>query len=176
MEDNFIRLINVNRIRNWNLMARLQIDQDPAMSFIASWIAFNHVYATYANSFKSDFEEWSGQNKNKRGDKAQVEFFASSKLAKNLLVNLNEKGKSYELSLPVESVLNGHKVPNTFKQSINIFELGSIDLFFVIYQVRNNLFHGSKDPFSSPRDESLCVVLADFLVDLNCIFEESHFS
>lgn len=162
---------NPLRVRNWHARARADIENNEfVMSFISSWIAFNHIYGVYASHPDSTIERNSG-------DKKQVSYFSSSTEASVLLNEVKQVGNILNLSiqLPVRSVLNGNCVPNSEQKTINIVDMECSTLFAVIYQVRNNLFHGSKDPDSSKRDVDLCKCLSKFLLEFNEKFIEKYF-
>lgn len=163
---------NPLRVENWHSRARADIESNAfAMSFISSWIAFNHIYGVYASHPDSTIDS-------KPGDKKQVIYFSNSTEAIELL---NEVKKSQDIlnlsiQLPVKSVLTGVCVPNCEQKNIKLVDMECPELFAVIYQVRNNLFHGSKDPSASERDEELCKCLAKFLLAFNGKFIEKYFS
>ncbi len=162
---------NPLRVRNWHTRACVDIESNEfAMSFISSWIAFNHIYGVYASHPDSAIDRRSG-------DKKQVVYFSSSTETNELLneVKQVEDVKSLSIELPVWSVLTGDCVPNSDQKTVKIVDMECSDLFAVIYQVRNNLFHGSKDPLDSRRDEQLCECLSKFFVAFNGKFIEKYF-
>ncbi|EJG1508045.1 hypothetical protein NDJ15_16340 [Vibrio parahaemolyticus] len=180
MFSDFKYLINVERLKNWNLRANVEYEKEPVVSFISSWISLNHLYATHANVLKDEFIQWAKQESEqtgkgpRRGDKAELEFFATSTQTCELLSSLKSEKKSYEVTLPIRGVLYGNSVPDETERTINILDLESVELFLVVYQVRNNLFHGSKDPLKSKRDETLCKTLAQFLLDFHNLVEKKY--
>ncbi|MGB2518153.1 hypothetical protein [Shewanella algae] len=162
---------NPERVENWHTRACVDIESNEfAMSFISSWIAFNHIYGVYASHPDSTI----GSNP---GDKKQVVYFSNSTEANELLNEVKQSQDMLNLSiqLPVISVLTGDCVPNSEQKNIKIVDMECSDLFAVIYQVRNNLFHGSKDPLASERDEELCKCLSKFLLAFNGKFIETYF-
>lgn len=168
MFNNIKYLVNVDRVKNWNLMAEEKLKKEPVVSFISSWISLNHLYATLACINKEYVSVALKIKKNRPiGDQLQLMFFASQAETNAILDELKSSGKIYEIKLPIKNMLSGKNVPNKVKQSVNILDLEPKELFSVVYQVRNNLFHGSKDPRKSKRDEILCSVLAELLFDFN---------
>ncbi|MFM2599867.1 hypothetical protein [Vibrio fortis] len=165
--------VDYEKIENWNLRAYVEFDLEPVVSFISSWISLNYVYSTYALVLKDEFINWGAlsNGSHRKGDKAELEFFANSPLVSELLIVLKQS-KSYEVELPIKGVLYGTYVPDETTRKVNVLELDAVDLFLVVYQVRNNLFHGSKDPLKSDRDENLCKVLAQFLIDFMKLIEQ----
>ncbi|MEZ9568509.1 hypothetical protein AB4242_06450 [Vibrio splendidus] len=164
-------LCDVERINNWHLRAKVDLDSnEPAMSFISSWIALNHIYGVYANHPDSTIGK-------KPGDKQQVIYFSKSEEAHGLLeeVKAKEHISSLLVNLLVKSVLTGTKVPNCDAVKCKLIDIECLDLFLIIYQVRNNLFHGSKDPLKSKRDEELCKCFSVFLLELNEQFIKKYF-
>jgi len=151
------------------------IDDDPVSSFISSWIAFNHIYSAHAAHHNSGFKDWAksqGKARNRnplRGDKAELEFFALSSELKSILDEIKGdfEEKLPQIELPVKSVIYDKDVPSNISREINIFELSSIELFFTVYQIRNNLFRGSKDPKKFKRDAKLCVIASQVISKLN---------
>lgn len=75
------------------------------------------------------------------------------------------------MDLPVTDMLNeDKKVPKGKKGTIKLESLNEDEIFQVIYQIRNNLFHGSKNPEKNSRDKELaeaaCEFMIPFLIDL----------
>lgn len=171
------------RVRNWHNKAIESIESDPVSSFISSWIAFNHTYSTHASNPNGLFRHWSeevGQlrfGKRLKGDKAELEFFAISEECLPILkaVQADIESTLPSIKLPIRSVLYKTPVPDDTERTVNLFTLNSIDIFFTIYQIRNNLFHGSKDPRQSQRDLELCNIAAQFMNSLISKILEMHF-
>ena len=63
-------------------------------------------------------------------------------------------------------VLSGKAVPDGLKGAYKCASLRTEQVFETIYQIRNNLFHGNKDPFSSERDKSLSTFSCDLMLPL----------
>ncbi|ELA7884193.1 hypothetical protein Q6U65_004526 [Vibrio parahaemolyticus] len=67
MFSDFKYLINVERLKNWNLRANVEYEKEPVVSFISSWISLNHLYATHANVLKDEFIQWAKQESEQTG-------------------------------------------------------------------------------------------------------------
>ena len=156
---------------------------DPVSNFISSWIAFNHIYSTNASHPNGQFQHWSREVGIKRngsplkGDKAELEFFALSQECDPILnaIQADIENTLPHISLPIRNILYRRYVPDDTKRSISLFELSTLDIFFTIYQIRNNLFHGSKDPKKSERDLELCIIAAQFMKSFNSKILEIYF-
>ena len=111
------------------------------------------------------------------GDKAELLYFVQDNGINELLTDLNkeEPFKSLCINLPVKSVSRNTSVPNEIVQKVELLSLPVPELFLVIYQIRNNLFHGSKDPLKSDRDNELCECAALFLFEFNKAFIAKYF-
>ena len=46
-------------------------------------------------------------------------------------------------------------MPDGMEGEYKLADLDTEQIFQIIYQIRNNLFHGNKDPFTDRRDKSL---------------------
>lgn len=165
------------RVENWQLRADADLEKEPVTSFISSWIAFNHLYATHAQLPESQFKAWTIEQSMGRGDRAALSYFFQSEEIDTLLTELNkiDSLKDLYISLPVRNVLRETNVPNDIEQKVKLLSLSKSDLFLVNYQVRNNLFHGSKDPLKSKRDDELCKCTALFLYEFNKAFIAKYF-
>jgi hypothetical protein len=168
MSNFTLKELNFTRIRQWIIEAKNKQETDPVYSFIAIWIGFNHFYATFADTNYKDFSEWTKKNmKGSQGDKAQlkyliqkkefVEFFDTFKFEQPTLLNL-------EITLPIINFLNKQCVPDGMKGKYKLSHLHINQLFEVIYQIRNNLFHGNKDPFRNIRDKELSQFGSEFML------------
>lgn len=122
-------------IRNWHERA---IEEDYFSKFVFEYLAFAAILRKYFNvSSKSDRDAIEGLKKNKE---ARIEYLGS--IGKQLDL---AKLKDYLEREPVEN--NGKKVRiKSDEDWSNMVEF--------VYSVRNNLFHGSKDP-EDARDKLL---------------------
>ena len=68
--------------------------------------------------------------------------------------------------MPVFNVLTGKAVPDALTGTYKCADLRPEQICYIVYQIRNNLFHGSKDPFSSDRDELLSTLACDLMLPL----------
>lgn len=163
-----LKELNFSRSRRWIIDAKSKQGVDPVYSFIALWISFNHFYGTYASSNRTDFLEWTKNNMGgNTGDKAQllyliarqefVDFFAVFKTEQKDLFEI-------EIELPVINLLNEQGVPDNTKGKYRLEDLQIKQIFLIIYQIRNNLFHGNKDPFTNERDKRLSLFGSRFML------------
>lgn len=168
MSDFTLKELNFARSRRWLIDAQDRRTTDPVYSFMATWISFNHFYGTYAASNVKEFEAWSNQNASgSRGDKAQWRFLVHTKGFTHFFDEfkaINPKLFDLQIQLPVFDVLTGKAVPDGLKGAHKCADLRTEQMLEAIYQIRNNLFHGNKDPFSAERDESLSTFARDFLL------------
>lgn len=170
-------IVAKTRVENWQLRADADLENEPVMSFISSWIAFNHLYATYKSLPRSRFTDWIKEQGIGGGDKAELLYFVQDNGIIELLTELKKEDplKDLRIDLPVKSVTRKNCVPNDIVQSAELLSLPVAELFLVIYQIRNNLFHGSKDPLKSDRDNKLCECAALFLFEFNKAFIAKYF-
>jgi hypothetical protein len=168
MSEFTLRDLNFSRCRRWIMNANSRQDVDPAYSFIASWISFNHFYGTYASSHRTNFLEWSRNNMNgSLGDKSQLLYLISSVEFEDFIGNFKTEQKELfeiKIRLPVINVLNQQGVPAGIRGEYLLADLQAEQLFLIIYQVRNNLFHGNKDPFKNQRDKELSETGSKFML------------
>jgi len=165
MSNFTLKELNFSRIRQWLFDAKNKQDIDPVYSFIATWISFNHFYATFSSTNRKGFSEW--LNRPRSGDRAQlmyliqtkefVEFFNTFKSEQPILF-------SVEIKLPVIDLLNKKDIPDGVKGKYILNNLPINQIFEVIYQIRNNLFHGNKDPFRDIRDKELSQFGSEFML------------
>lgn len=151
--------LDFKRSRSWILESAKQKDTDPAYSFIAAWISFNHYYGTFASTHKVTFGQWTKGNVNGSfGDKAQWMYLVAQSEFDVFFKAFRSKHESLfarEVDLPVENRLTEKAVPDGITGGKKLSDLTTRQLFDVVYQIRNNLFHGEKDPFTSQRDAVL---------------------
>lgn len=154
-----LKELNFFRCRRWIIDANSKQDTDPVYSFIASWISFNHFYGTFSSSNQVNFLVWAKDNMGgSSGDKAQLIYLITRKEFADFFSAFKAKqGELFkiEIELPVINLLNGHGVPDNIKGKYKLADLQVEQIFQVIYQIRNNLFHGNKDPFTNKRDKVL---------------------
>lgn len=161
--------LNQNLIDTWLTRAKEEIDYYPPFAFISSWIAFNHYYATFTKKHLSDYKTYVRSKFGRRGgDKAEWNFLINhsffSTFYGNYCRNNTELLTSIKIQLPVKNVMMGRDVPNGVHGEKSLFDLTPQQTFEVIYQIRNNLFHGVKDPDKVLRDEVLTLAGAQFLI------------
>jgi hypothetical protein len=170
MSDITLKELNFARTRGWLIDAEGRRQADPVYSFIAAWISFNHFYGTYASSNVADFDAWSNTNASgSRGDKAQWRFLVQTKQFTQFFDAFKANDEmlfSVQLQLPVMDILTGKAVPDGLTGTYKCADLNTEQLFALVYQIRNNLFHGDKDPFSSERDTLLSSFASNLMLPL----------
>jgi hypothetical protein len=161
--------LEFTRSRNWLKRADNCRGQDPVSAFISAWISFNHYYSTFAVENANRFRNWSQRHfgKVRRGDKAELLFLVHShefsKFFASYRKQYPQRLKS-TIELPVIDMLGDKPVPEKIAGAHELSDLTNEDLFRVVYQIRNNLFHGSKDPMKVHRDHALCVTASEFMI------------
>lgn len=162
--------LHFERSRSWLERAAESRANDPVGAFIAAWISYNHYYSTFACEYEHDFHAWRNEHFDRRGgDKAELLFLAHSQDFIEFLDDYKHQCPqrfSLPIKLPVINMLSGSPVPENKTGACELSDLPYNDLFLVIYQIRNNLFHGSKDPTKRDRDLFLCTTAADFMIPL----------
>lgn len=165
-----IKGLDFTMSRNWIKRAGYSREDDPIGSFIFAWISFNHYYSTFALENTRQFKDWSRKYfSGRQGDKVELLYLVHSDDFVDALANfesLYPERLSHPIELPIIDVLRGSRVPKNIKGTRRLSDLSNVDLFRVMYQIRNNLFHGSKDPVKSQRDLVLCEFASDFMVPL----------
>ena len=168
MSNFTLKELNFSRSRHWILDAKSRQSADPVYSFIASWISFNHFYGTYASSNRADFLDWTKKNmKGSSGDKAQLLYIIAKKeFVDSFGVFKTEQKKLFEIEveLPVINLLDGQGVPDVIEGKYKLADLQTKQIFLIVYQIRNNLFHGNKDPSWNTRDKRLSQVGSQFML------------
>lgn len=156
------------KMRNWIKSAKDKQRNDPVFSFISAWIGFNYYYSTFVNKHKEEFISWADKNFGKsRGDKSQWSFLVNHHSFKVFFSNYRTNNRfllEAEIDLPIKSMISGDLVPSSTKGTYKLKNLDEEQVFSVIYQIRNNLFHGSKDPKKDKRDKELSTLASDFMV------------
>lgn len=156
------------KMRNWIKSAKDKQKNDPVFSFISVWIGFNYYYSTFANEHKKEFISWDNKNfSGNRGNKSQWSFLVNHYSFKAFFSNYRINNKSLleaEIHLPIKNMISGGLVPSSTKGKYKLKDLDDEQIFSVIYQIRNNLFHGDKDPNKDKRDKKLSTLASDFMV------------
>jgi hypothetical protein len=156
------------KMRNWIKSARDKQINDPVFSFISAWIGFNYYYSTFAIEHKKEFSSWAKKNfSGYEGNKSQWSFLVNHKIFKAFFSNYRINNKSLleaEIYLPIKNIISGDQVPSSTKGKYKLKDLDDEQIFSVIYQIRNNLFHGNKDPMKNKRDKKLSTLASDFMV------------
>ncbi|MFM5655823.1 hypothetical protein ACET7J_06835 [Aeromonas veronii] len=117
---------NPLRVKNWHTRACVDFESNEfAMSFISSWIAFNHIYGVYASHPASTIGH-------RPGDKKQVGYFSASAEAQALLNEVRQMEDLLNLSikLPVINLLTGEPVPDHVQKTNRIVDIECQELFF----------------------------------------------
>lgn len=169
--------LDKERLSNWIQDAEDKKESDPVHSFIAAWIGFNYYYSTFASQNANDFNRWIRNHFNgRKGDKAQWMFLIQHKLFRNFFNKFRETTKDIfeeSVKLPIIDMLNGKSVPENREGEYKLKDLSDLELFEILYQIRNNLFHGSKDPEKNERDMKLSALASRFVLSFLRVLNES---
>jgi len=156
------------KMRNWIKIAVDKRDSDPIFSFISAWIGFNYYYFTFAKEHEKDFITWDKEHfHGRRGDKSQLLFLVSHDDLKKFFNKFRENNTEIfeaEVDLPIKKMIGGDPVPKNLKGRCKLKDLTIEQIFSVVYQIRNNLFHGAKDPKKNERDKTLSTFACNFIV------------
>ncbi len=137
------------RIQWWAIKAGKQ--RDRFIKFVLYWFCFNAWITNLSNKDKdSDAIEWFIKNDNCLRDIAK-DYLSDSMMQSKL--------KSLQKLSPVPDMRPGHQHQRVELEDIN--DIGQVIKY--IYQIRCNLFHGSKNPMNS-RDEQL-VYLSSWVLE-----------
>lgn len=160
--------LDFKKIRTWIKSAEDKQSNDPVFSFISAWIGFNYYYSTFANEYKEEFKSWANENfSGYIGNKSQWCFLVNHDGFKVFFSNYRINNKSLleaEIHLPIKNMMSGDLVPSSTKGKYKLNDLDDEQIFSVIYQIRNNLFHGNKNPEKDKRDKKLSTLAGDFMV------------
>jgi HEAT repeat protein len=170
--------LDFTRSRNWLRKAENYLGDDPVVAFLFGWFDFNHYYSTFAVENKEDLKQYGS------GDKIELLFLVSRGEFQEFFEDYR---KSYPqrfnvtIELPVVDILHGTPVPDGNAKTCKLSDLSNEKLFRVIYQIRNNLFHGNKDPDRVTRDQTLCGIAGNFMIPfldalLNATYGENQSS
>jgi hypothetical protein len=160
--------LDVNRFNLWLKIAKdKQQQKDPIFSFIAAWIAFNFYYSAYSgNEHNLEFEKWCEKQTKDFGDRSQWLFLINhEEFAKGFYPTFRKhKVLQNTIELPVFKMIGKGAVPSGRKHAqYRWHELLDEEIFEVLYQVRNNLFHGQKH-INDPRDQEILSAACDFMI------------
>ena len=171
--------LDKDRLTDWIQNADDKNKTDPVHSFIAAWIGFNHYYSTFAAQHVDDFNEWRIKYfKNQKGDKAEWMFLIHHDEFKRLFNRFKETEKELfenNIELPIIDELYVKSVPANRKGKLKFKELSEVELFESLYQIRNNLFHGSKNPVKNERDMELSKLSSHFMLPFLRALSESTY-
>lgn len=162
--------LDFKKMRRWVKEARCRIDEDVVFAFIAAWIGFNYYYSTFAKVSQIDFKNWTNRHcSGSTGDKAQLLFLVNHREFLPLLSGYkagNQGIWQMVVGVPVKNMLKNEFVPASATAPTSYSKLSNEEIFLTLYQIRNNLFHGDKDPEKDKRDKELCGSACSFLVPL----------
>lgn len=163
--------LNFARLCDWLSIAGHKKDDDVVFAFIATWVSFNYYYSTFASSNNEDFKEWAkSQRSGNYGDKSQWVYLINHPDFLNFFdsFKINFPGLfQTQIKLPVINMLDATKwVPSNISGEVALNTLSAEQIFEIVYQIRNNLFHGDKNPFKNKRDRDLTIISLNFLYPL----------
>ena len=159
------------RLSDWLAAAENKKESDPIFAFISTWISFNYYYATFALANNNAFERWANANRSgNKGDRSQWLFLINcSDFLTFFGVFKSKYADLFTMSvkLPIQNMFyRDKKIPDGVSGITQLRSLTTAQIFEVIYQIRNNLFHGSKNPFKDRRDRKLTTFSVNFLFPL----------
>ncbi len=173
-----LKELDFSKTRNWIGRAENEQENDPIYSFISAWIGFNYYYSTFAKAYNMDFISWIETNRKRKGDKSQWLFLINHEEFNKFFDNFKKRHPDVfkeKISLPIENMLNGMKVPDGLSGEFELNDLKVVQIFSTIYQIRNNLFHGDKDPDKDKRDMQLSILASKFMVSfLNELIDNTY--
>lgn len=137
-----------NLIGWWKL--KEQRESDPFIKFFFFYVCFD-AWITAESGMDSDRDKIRWFLDNNSCLKEQRMGFWHASRTQSLLKNLKNLS-------PVEDMRPGHRRRNVILNDINNLE----EVIYFIYQIRCNLFHGSKDPMNS-RDTNLVELSGEIL-------------
>ncbi len=160
------------KMKRWVKEAKCRLKKDPIVAFISAWISFNYYYSTFTctnrDKFRTWYEEYFKQRlKGPPGHKAKLTFLIKHKDFKQFFSDFKKRnGPIFDKSvdLPVRDMLTDKLIPENRNGAFKLENLGEEEIFKVIYQIRNNLFHGDKDPIKNRRDKELSEIAGEFMV------------
>jgi hypothetical protein len=162
--------LDSDKMKNWVRRAEENQFVDPVYSFISAWIGFNYYYSTFAKANYSEFILWVDNcHPGKKGDRVEWLYLINHR---DFIPFFNNYKKQYiksfmeEIDLPIKSMLFGNEVPDGINGKRKFSDLTLDQIFSIIYQIRNNLFHGDKDPDKNKRDNQLSEIAGKFMVPL----------
>ena len=169
MNITILKSLDKKRMQYWIDCAKSKQKEDQVYSFISAWIGFNYFYSTYISENREDFIKWTNIHCNgSKGDKAQLLFLISESKFNgffNEYKNQNMDNFKISIDLPILNMIDTFKnVPKDFKGKYKLEDLSTKQIFETIYQIRNNLFHGSKNPKKNKRDNILSLIACNFMI------------
>ena len=171
--------LDFERMKYWINQAEEKQATEPIYSFILIWIGFNYYYGTFVVDYEREFISWANTNfSGSKGDKAQLFFLVNQDCFSILYSKFKEQSPrslDIEIKLPIINMIDKtKKVPSNYEGLHNLKTLSIEDIFNIVYQIRNNLFHGSKNIDKSKRDKELSKQAAKFMIPfLNFLFDNS---
>jgi len=159
------------KVENWlDLPDKYGLKHEPSVVFVCAWIAFNYIYGLYCRENRGKLLTWANKNSEAGfGDREQWEFFVQQREFENIFndIKLGEKSKKiFQKEMPrriIDMLWEKHYHPK--KNIVGAFPLNTLnalELFDLIYAVRNNLFHGGKKA-DNPDDQLILGVAGSFL-------------
>jgi hypothetical protein len=158
-----LKNLDFEKMRRWVENSKDKQATDPVFAFISAWIGFNYFYYTFASTH--------GENTGR--DRDMLFFLIDHRDFATFFSEYRERNRAaFEavVDLPIVNLLNGKRVPADVAGPVKLENLNNKKIFQIVYQIRNNLFHGRKDPKKNARDRELsefaCELMTPFLGDL----------
>ena len=160
--------LDFGKTKNWIKRADSQQEGEPIYSFISAWIGFNYYYSTFAKEHSEEFIPWTKKNRNgHKGDASQQSFLINNEEFNEIFDNFKKNHTDLlkeKIDLPIKNMLKDTEVPPDLSGEYELNDLNVGQIFSIICQIRNNLFHGDKDPDKNTRDVQLSMLASKFMV------------
>ena len=160
--------IDLDKAKRWQADAKIKLDSNLSFEgFISSWITFNYFYSSFCTDNDITYQTWLKDNSRKNGDKSKLLFLVADNQFQTIYLDF-KNSHSYlfdtAIDLPIIDMENRKYVPNNRNGRFKFNDLTIQEAFSILYQIRNNLIHGSKDPEKNGRDFFLSHIAGNFLI------------
>jgi hypothetical protein len=162
--------LDLDKMERWVKSARDIRGHDDVFSFICAWIAFNYYYGIVTTENNKRIRRKFGIGEDEFiPDWLQIQYLLNDTVFPKIVSEFqmqNEKELAIIIELPITNVSSPTKKdhPPSRTTDTPLIDLTPAELIDAIYAIRNNLFHGGKDPRWVPRDMRLCEQANTFLV------------
>jgi hypothetical protein len=164
-----VKGLDFDRMKRWLSFAIDNQKDDPVFSFIASWIGFNYYYASFPVEDRwVEFEKWcKAKERDYDATTTQLDFLIQREEFTTFFREFREnKIFNESIDVPVRNTVIGGFIPPKPRTQKKLWkELTEEEILIdVLYRIRNNLFHGQKDPEKNKRDKEVCIAACNFMI------------